>query len=69
VPDEDLVDGADRISDPKHHGPSIWLHLVPEAKQVKNRLHIDVHASGERTDPIDTRRERVVAEADPTPAT
>jgi len=43
--------------------------MVPEAKQVKNRLHIDVHASGERTDPIDTRRERVVAEADPTPAT
>ena len=51
MPDEDLVDGTDRISDPKHHGPSIWLHMVPEAKQVKNRLHIDVHASGEADGP------------------
>ena len=32
-------------------------------KQVKNRLHLDIHASGERTDPIETRRRRVDAEA------
>jgi hypothetical protein len=30
---------------------------------VKNRLHLDVHASGEWTDPIDVRRGRVDAEA------
>ncbi len=59
VPEEELVDGADRISDPEGHGPSIWFHVVPDAKAVKNRLHLDIHASGGRTDPIETRRKRV----------
>jgi hypothetical protein len=63
LPEEDLVDGVDRISDPDQCGPSIWFHRVPDAKTVKNRLHLDLHASGERTDPIETRRERVDAEA------
>jgi hypothetical protein len=63
VPEEDLVEGADRISDPDGHGPSIWFHVVPDAKAGKNRLHLDIHASGERTDPIETRRIRVDAEA------
>jgi len=63
VAEEDLVDGADRISDPNGHGPSIWFHVVEDAKVVKNRLHIDIHASGERTDPIEARRRRVDAEA------
>jgi hypothetical protein len=63
VPEEELVDGADRISDPEGHGPSIWFHVVPDAKAVKNRLHLDIHASGERTDPIETRGKRVDAEA------
>jgi hypothetical protein len=63
VPDEDLTDGADRITDPDGHGPSIWFHVVAEDKVVKNRLHLDIHASGERTDPIETRRARIDAEA------
>jgi hypothetical protein len=63
VPEEDLVDGADRISDPDGHGPSIWFHVVPEAKSVKNRLHFDIRAGGDWTDPIETRRKRVDAEA------
>ena len=63
VPEEELVDGADRISDPEGHGPTIWFHVVPDAKAVKNRLHLDIHASGERTDPIETRKKRVDAEA------
>jgi hypothetical protein len=63
VPEEDLADGADRISDPEGHGPSIWFHVVPAAKAVKNRLHLNIHASRERTDPIETRRKRVDAEA------
>jgi hypothetical protein len=50
VPEKELVDGADRISDLEGHGPSIWFHVVPDAKVVKNRLHLDIHASGERTD-------------------
>ena len=56
VPEEDLADGADRISDPEGQGPGIWFHVVPDAKAVKNRLHLDIHASGERTDPIEARK-------------
>ena len=63
LPEEELVDGADRISDPDGQGPSIWFNVVTEAKTVKNRLHFDIHASGARTDPIETRRQRVDAEA------
>jgi hypothetical protein len=36
---------------------------LTEGKSVKNRLHVDVHASGERTDPLEVRRQRVDAEA------
>jgi hypothetical protein len=64
LPEEDLADGADRISDPNGHGPDIWFNMVVEAKAVKNRLHLDIHASGDRADPIETRRQRVHAEAD-----
>lgn len=64
IPEEDPGGvGADRISDPQGHGPGIWFHLVPDVKIVKNRLHLDIHASGERTDPIETRMQRVDAEA------
>ena len=63
VPEEELGLGEDRISDPQGHGPAIWFQVVPETKAVKNRLHLDIHASGERTDPIETRRKRVDAEA------
>jgi hypothetical protein len=63
VPEEDLADGTDRISDPHGHGPSIWFHRVPEMKTVKNRLHVDIQASGARTDPMATRKQRVDAEA------
>lgn len=63
VPEEELADGVDRISDPGGHGPSIWFHAVPEAKVVKNRLHLDIRAGGEWTEPIEIRRKRVDAEA------
>jgi hypothetical protein len=63
VPEADLVDGMDRISDPKGQGPSIWFHRVLDAKTVKNRLHLDIHAGGDWTDPIEARRTRVDAEA------
>ena len=64
VPEQELPAGADRISDPDGHGPGIWFHVVPGAKTAaRNRLHLDIHASGARTDPIGTRRDRVDAEA------
>ncbi|HZC25711.1 MAG TPA: VOC family protein, partial [Actinopolymorphaceae bacterium] len=53
----------DRISDPDGHGPNIWFQVVPTDKTVKNRLHLDIHASGRRTDPLETRKQRVDAEA------
>jgi hypothetical protein len=38
---------------------------MPDAKVVKNRLHLDIHASGfpRRSDPLATRMQRVDAEA------
>lgn len=63
LPEEELGVGADRISDPDGHGPRIWFQVVPDAKTVTNRLHLDIHASGERADPIETRKQRVDAEA------
>jgi catechol 2,3-dioxygenase-like lactoylglutathione lyase family enzyme len=63
LPEDELVEGADRISDPNGEGPSIWFQVVPDAKTVPNRLHLDIHASGGRAAPIETRRQRVDAEA------
>jgi hypothetical protein len=37
--------------------------VVPDAKSVKNRLHFDIRAGGDWTDPIETRRKRIDAEA------
>ena len=42
--------------------------MVPDAKVVKNRLHLDIHASGgaattDRSVPLATRIQRVDAEA------
>ena len=47
VPDVALGIGADRIIE------------VSESKTVKNRLHLDIHASGGQAVTIATRRERV----------
>jgi hypothetical protein len=63
VPDGELGIGADCIIDPDGRGPRIWFQVVPESKTVKNRLHLDVHASGGRAVPLGTRRQRVDAEA------
>jgi hypothetical protein len=63
VPEEELGLGDDRIVDPDGHGPRIWFQQVPEAKSVKNRLHLDVKVGGGRGVPIEERRRRVDAEA------
>lgn len=63
VPEEELGGGADRIVDPEGRGPRIWFQVVPERKSVKNRWHIDIGVSGGRTVPIETRKQRVDAEA------
>jgi hypothetical protein len=63
LPEEYLGVGVDSIIDPEGGGPRIWFRVEPDGKTVKNRLHLDVHASGERALPIEVRRQRVDAEA------
>ena len=66
VPEDELGDGdcSDSIVDPAGAGPRIWFQQVPEDKVVKNRLHFDVEVGGGRGVPLETRRQRVDAEAD-----
>ena len=61
--EEDLAIGQDRIADPEGRGPRIWFQRVPDHKTVKNRLHIDIHASGGRGASLEVRRQRVDTEA------
>jgi Glyoxalase-like domain len=70
LPDSELGIGADSIIDPRGEGPRIWFRVEPDAKVVKNRLHLDIHVSGGRSDsmvdrnvPLATRTRRVDAEA------
>ena len=63
VPEEELGLGADCIVDPDGRGPRIWFQVVPERKAAKNRWHLDIGVGGGRDVPIETRRQRVDAEA------
>lgn len=63
VPEDELGVGADCIVDPSGQGPRIWFQVVPERKTTKNRLHLDISVGGGRAVPIETRRQRVDAEA------
>ena len=58
VPKSEWNDGA-TLDDPLGHGPSISILKVPEAKSVKNRLHLDLHVSGGRHVHSDTRASRI----------
>jgi hypothetical protein len=60
VPEEGLGQGVDRIADPHGEGPQIWFQVVPDEKSTKNRLHLDVYASGGGS--FEVRRARVEAE-------
>ena len=63
VPEDELGIGADSIVDPNGEGPRIWFQVVPEKKSIKNRLHIDVRASGGHGTSLESRRELIEAEA------
>jgi hypothetical protein len=63
IPEAELGSGPDRIIDPDGCGPGIWFQVVPDKKTITNRLHLDIHASGGRANPLGTRRQRVDAEA------
>jgi hypothetical protein len=47
--------GYDAIVDSEGVGPRIWFQPVPEAKAVKNRLHLDLIVSGGRSHPLEQR--------------
>jgi hypothetical protein len=66
VPEDELDpdgDNADSIVDPRGHGPRIFFQIVPEAKQVKNRVHLD-HMVADRSQPLAERRLTVDAEVE-----
>ncbi|MCA0293715.1 MAG: VOC family protein [Actinobacteria bacterium] len=65
VPEDELDpddDGFESIVDPTGRGPRIWFQQVPEAKSVKNRLHLDLKVGGGRSVLLADRRLRVDAE-------
>lgn len=46
VPSEEIEgDGTDRLVPPDGQGVALWFQEVPEAKSVKNRLHLDLRVS------------------------
>jgi Glyoxalase-like domain len=63
IPEERWND-ANAAVDPDGRGPRIYLQRVPEAKTVKNRVHLDLNISGSRSVPMEERRRRVDAEAE-----
>ncbi|MGI8578332.1 MAG: VOC family protein [Nocardioidaceae bacterium] len=63
VPEDEWDTGAS-ISDPNDKAPEISFLQVPEAKTVKNRLHLDIQIGGGRHQPVELRWPRVVAEVE-----
>ena len=55
---------ASAVSDPASQGPRIYFQRVPEPKQGKNRLHLDLNASGGRETAAAERRRKVDAEVE-----
>ncbi len=62
IPPEHWND-ASAVHDPDGQGPRIYFQRVPEAKIVKNRVHIDLNVGGKHTPPTEKRR-RVDAEVE-----
>jgi hypothetical protein len=55
----------DRLFSPDGSGPALWFQEVPEGKAGKNRLHLDLYATGRDGDlPFGRRVEIVDAKVD-----
>jgi len=63
VPEEEWNDGS-AVVDPAGKGPRIYFQRMDTPKPGKNRLHLDLNASGGRTVPEEERRRRIDAEVD-----
>jgi hypothetical protein len=60
VPQEEW-NSASAVVDPEGVGPRIFFQRVPEAKMVKNRMHLDVNAGGGYGTSPEERQRRVEA--------
>jgi hypothetical protein len=58
---EDQWNSASAIVDPEGRGPRLYFQRVPEAKVVKNRVHLDLNVGGGGHVPLEERRGRVNA--------
>jgi hypothetical protein len=63
VPEQDR-NSASAVVDPAGVGPRIYFQRVPEAKALKNRVHLDLNVGGPATDPSEERRGRLDAEVE-----
>lgn len=61
---EAMWNAASAISDPDKVGPRVYFQRVPEAKVVKNRVHLDLNVSGGHDVPLEERKRRIGAEAE-----
>ena len=59
---EDRRNDASAIVDRDGTGPRVYFQRVPEAKTLKNRVHLDLNVGGPRDAPHDERRRRIEAE-------
>jgi catechol 2,3-dioxygenase-like lactoylglutathione lyase family enzyme len=52
-------DGASAVVDPDGSSARIFFQRVPEAKTVKNRVHLDINITAGRATPIEQREQQV----------
>jgi len=57
-------DGATAVVDPEGAGPRFLFERVPEPKQVKNRMHVDLKLAGGQRVPIEERKAPLQAEVE-----
>ncbi|MEK6851829.1 MAG: VOC family protein [Candidatus Thermoplasmatota archaeon] len=63
VPEEEWNDGS-AVVDPEGKGPRIYFQRMDTPKPGKNRLHLDLNASGGRKVPLEERRRRIDADVE-----
>jgi hypothetical protein len=63
VPEERLHDASAAV-DPDGRGPRLYFQRVPEAKVVKNRVHLDLNVSGPSGTPPAELRGRIEAQVE-----
>jgi hypothetical protein len=61
---EDQWGAASAVVDPSGVGPRLFFQRVPEPKEIKNRVHLDLNVGGGPEVPLEERRRRVDAEVE-----